>query len=237
MSKNSEKNFVIRHKNIDINVAVKKNRLSKNYKFTFDKKNLRGLVSIPTYITINSGVKFAKDNIDWLYRQLKALKPLIYIDNGVEIKISNKKYKIIYKKSNFSNVNIIKNKILILSKKNNHRTVLYQWLREELLKKSTNILSNLSSEIRPKSHMIKLTNSFNYWGSCNSKGEINLNWRLIFSPDEVVRYIIVHEVCHLIEFNHSDKFWKLIKKHCPNYTSQINWLKKNDNYLYSIRFS
>ena len=69
------------------------------------------------------------------------------------------------------------------------------------------------------------------------KGEINLNWRLIFSPDEVVRYIIVHEVCHLIEFNHSDKFWKLIKKHCPNYTSQINWLKKNDNYLYSIRFS
>ena len=130
MSKNSEKNFVIRHKNIDINVAVKKNRLSKNYKFTFDKKNLRGLVSIPTYITINSGVKFAKDNIDWLYRQLKALKPLIYIDNEVEIKISNKKYKIIYKKSNFSNVNIIKNKILILSKKNNHHTVLYQWLRE-----------------------------------------------------------------------------------------------------------
>ena len=95
MSKNSEKNFVIRHKNIDINVAVKKNRLSKNYKFTFDKKNLRGLVSIPTYITINSGVKFAKDNIDWLYKQLKALKPLIYIDNEVEIKISNKKYKII----------------------------------------------------------------------------------------------------------------------------------------------
>ena len=83
---------------------------------------------------------------------------------------------------------------------------------------------------------IKLSNSFNYWGSCNTKGIIHLNWRLIFAPTSVLKYIIVHEVCHLKEFNHTEKFWELVKKMCPNYKDQIKWLKKNDSYLYRIRF-
>ncbi len=83
---------------------------------------------------------------------------------------------------------------------------------------------------------IKLSNSFNYWGSCNSKGDIYINWRLVFAPTKVLKYIIVHELCHLKEFNHTKDFWKLVQKLCPNYKDQIVWLNENDNYLYKIRF-
>mgnify|MGYP001344001273 CR=1 FL=1 len=84
---------------------------------------------------------------------------------------------------------------------------------------------------------IKISNSFNYWGSCNTAGIIHLNWRLIFAPTKVLEYIIVHELCHLKEFNHTKNFWMLVEKFCPDYKNQILWLKKNDTYLYRIRFN
>ena len=84
---------------------------------------------------------------------------------------------------------------------------------------------------------IKLSNSFSYWGSCNSNNDISINWRLAFSPPEVLEYIIAHEMCHLVEFNHSKKFWTLVDKLVPKRKSKEAWLKKNGNYLYRVRFN
>lgn len=65
------------------------------------------------------------------------------------------------------------------------------------------------------------------WGSCSSKGTISLNWRLIMAPPEVLDYVIVHELCHLKEHNHSKRFWQLVESHCPDFKSLRHWLKIN----------
>ena len=65
------------------------------------------------------------------------------------------------------------------------------------------------------------------WGSCSSKSNINLSTRLLFAPQEVIDYVIVHELTHLIEMNHSPKFWNLVKSVMPNYKQQEKWLKEN----------
>ena len=84
---------------------------------------------------------------------------------------------------------------------------------------------------------IRISNSFNYWGSCNTKDSISIDWRLIFAPKFVLEYIIVHELCHLTVFNHSSKFWKLVDSKVSNRKKSQNWLKVNANYLYKIRFN
>lgn len=65
------------------------------------------------------------------------------------------------------------------------------------------------------------------WGSCNSKKEIRLNWRLILMPYYVMDYIIIHELCHLKYMNHSKDFWSLVEKYDTNYKLAEIWLKEN----------
>ncbi|GAB4250563.1 MAG: SprT family zinc-dependent metalloprotease [Candidatus Methylacidiphilales bacterium] len=65
------------------------------------------------------------------------------------------------------------------------------------------------------------------WGSCSAKGTISLNWRLVQTPPEVADYIILHELMHLREMNHSRRFWFLVEQVCPGYREAEQWLKAN----------
>ena len=62
------------------------------------------------------------------------------------------------------------------------------------------------------------------WGSCSSKGVLSFNWRLVLAPHDVLDYVVVHEVCHLVEHNHSDAFWRLVERRRPGYREPKRWL-------------
>jgi predicted metal-dependent hydrolase len=65
------------------------------------------------------------------------------------------------------------------------------------------------------------------FGSCSSKRNINIAYRLLFAPREVFRYVCAHELAHLREFNHSKRFWALVKEAMPHYKEQEKWLREN----------
>ncbi len=73
---------------------------------------------------------------------------------------------------------------------------------------------------------LKLKYTHSVWGSCSSKGNINLSTRLLLAPQSVMDYVIVHELAHLIERNHSAKFWNIVKGVMPNYKEKEAWLKQ-----------
>lgn len=64
------------------------------------------------------------------------------------------------------------------------------------------------------------------WGSCSSKGNLNFNWKLALMPDEILDYVVVHELAHRMEMNHSDKFWKIVENVLPDYRERRKWLKE-----------
>ena len=71
------------------------------------------------------------------------------------------------------------------------------------------------------------------WGSCSRKNNLNFNRKLIMAPHQVVDYVVIHEVCHLVHHHHRKVFWDLVKSLEPNYKERILWLKKNQ-YLLTI---
>ena len=79
MKNRSNKIFKILHKQNEIKIIIKKNKLSRNYKLTFDKKSLSGLVSIPKHISFNDGFAFAQENTNWLIEQYNEMMPIIKI--------------------------------------------------------------------------------------------------------------------------------------------------------------
>ena len=72
------------------------------------------------------------------------------------------------------------------------------------------------------------------WGSCSSQHNLNFNWRLILAPPEVLEYVVVHELCHLWEFNHSKRFWELVGQQMPEYEIWKKWLKQHGPELLSL---
>ena len=69
------------------------------------------------------------------------------------------------------------------------------------------------------------------WGSCSAKGNLNFNCLLLLAPPEVLDYVVVHELCHRLEMNHSARFWQNVERVLPDYRSSRTWLKKNGDAL------
>jgi len=70
------------------------------------------------------------------------------------------------------------------------------------------------------------------WGSCSSTGTLNFNWRLVHAPPVVVDYVIIHELAHRKEMNHSSRFWQLVAKYDPEYQRHRGWLKREGRWVF-----
>lgn len=83
--------------------------------------------------------------------------------------------------------------------------------------------------VKPKAVQIKEYKS--RWGSCNTRRELQFNWLLMLAPIEAVNYVIVHELCHLVHFNHSPKFWSLVQQLVPDYQMWRRWFRDHGAIL------
>jgi predicted metal-dependent hydrolase len=111
------------------------------------------------------------------------------------------------------------------------RSHLLQWYRLQAKKHVTGrceVYSGLTG-FTPQS--IHITDARKRWGSCSSKGALNFSWRIIMAPREVVDYIIVHELVHLDQPDHSRNFWRTVEQILPDYATRKEWLRKNAHLL------
>lgn len=88
-----------------------------------------------------------------------------------------------------------------------------------------------SKQIGVNPAMIKIGDAKTRWGSCSSKGNINYCWRIMLAPSQIADYLVIHELCHLREPNHSARFWQLVETYCPEFRNCRSWLKQNGGML------
>ena len=69
------------------------------------------------------------------------------------------------------------------------------------------------------------------WGSCSNRGNLSFNWRLVMTPPAILRYVVIHELAHLFEPNHSKDFWTVVARYFPDYKKARAWLRKNSSAL------
>ena len=111
---------------------------------------------------------------------------------------------------------------------------LYRWYFErayEVIPSSTRAWSGV---LGVRASRLTIRDQRTRWGSCSSKGALNFSWRLIMAPPEVLEYVVLHEVAHLIEHNHGPAFWALVESHDASYRVQKSWLRERQDGLMDV---
>lgn len=113
------------------------------------------------------------------------------------------------------------------------KEVMEKWYSKKAREEIRKIVDEYSQKMDTTYNGITFSDTRSQWGRCTSDNRLQFNWRLIMSPLIVVRYVVIHELAHTKEKNHSARFWSLVRKYNPSYKQQIKWLKEHG---YSLRF-
>lgn len=114
------------------------------------------------------------------------------------------------------------------------REAAIHWYRRHAARNFTDRIAHYASQMQLPVPKMFLSNAGSQWGSCNAKGQIRLNWRLIQASQEIVDYVVVHELAHLNEMNHSKRFWRIVRRHCPGHLDAQKHLNEHGHWYLGI---
>ena len=195
-------------------------------------------ITVPKFMSDYTVRELIKKRTSWINIKLKeqSLKPPIikknyisgelfpYLGKNFKLKVINGERASIKLVGGYLVIKLQKNEINI---KNSAKFLLQSWYKkhaEDQSIKKTNHFSKIVG-VTPKSISIK--NYKSRWGSCSIDGELSYNWRIILAPHHIVDYVVVHELCHLLEHNHSPRYWQHVENYFPEWKNSRNWLRQN----------
>jgi hypothetical protein len=109
-----------------------------------------------------------------------------------------------------------------------------QWYKQQALYDFNRRTALLAQKLGVPTPPVILSSARTRWGSCNSRGEIRLSWRLIQAPAPIIYYVVAHELAHLKEMNHSARFWAIVENLCPEYRQIERQLKTLSAKLHAM---
>jgi predicted metal-dependent hydrolase len=104
---------------------------------------------------------------------------------------------------------------------------LVQWFEERALERLSEKSERYGAQLGVQPKSIKVKNYKARWGSCAASGDISFNWRTIIAPHRIVDYVVIHELCHRLEHNHSPRYWRHVENVYPTFKECREWLRVN----------
>ena len=121
--------------------------------------------------------------------------------------------------------------ILELEERNAVKSLVVDWYKQKATEMLIARSFAYSKLLRVEPASVRVREYKSQWGSCSVSGVISYDWRIIMAPLKVVDYLVVHELAHLLEHNHSQKYWKHVETTIPDFREQQSWLKRNARML------
>lgn len=192
------------------------------------------LVKVPRYLLKRDIIMFINKKSPWIEKNLlptrKELKQydlssgskLPYLGREFYIR-DDQSAKIVHNSNNHF--------YLPMSNKKQH---IIKWYRDRAREKVTQLTDYYTDKMGIDYNKIFIKAQKTRWGSCSSRGNLNFNWKIILTPMTLIKYLVIHEVCHLIEMNHSSNFWKLVESYDPAYKKHKKELQTYGFYLRSF---
>jgi len=213
---------------LNFNYQLKKSARSRSIKISIDAQGTI-LVTTPRLcpkLLIN---QFLKQQESWVLKKQAEVAKLQKNIKQNEIYIFGNKYQIVIEVAPQTRPNISINDHQVLIKQlsaGSYQVKLERFLKNTATKYLTQKTAILAKKMQITYQKIGIRQQKSRWGSCSSQGNLNFNWRLIHYSPEIINYVIIHELAHRQEANHSKKFWQLVAQYDPDYKKHKNTLKK-----------
>jgi predicted metal-dependent hydrolase len=235
---------VYRYGNDRVEYTLVKSKRRKTSEIIVDDKEIT--IRIPFNKSVTDAENLVRSKIRWIknkqkeYREREPDVPELTFSNGSILPYLGHNYKLeIIESANNNDKIKFNGKFIVTLLKNDNNTnydrrikSLYEdWLAyrsEEIFKRKAIEFSKVL-KVNPKK--INIKNLKNRWGSLTENKKINLNLNLMKAPEDVIDYIIIHELCHFIIKGHSHKFWTYLHKFVPDYEEKVRWLAVNGKHL------
>ncbi len=190
-------------------------------------------VTIPRRGTISAARDFAARNVGWLEEQFQRLATLPKASTawnlGTEILFRGEPVRIEADVEGLIRFGTARLKVSDVA--GDLRPAIQKYLHREAAKELPPRVLELATVHGISVSRVSVRNQKSRWGSCSRRGTISLNWRLIQTPVFVRDYIILHELAHRRQMNHSEKFWQEVARLCPDYLPAERWLKQHAKLL------
>ena len=111
------------------------------------------------------------------------------------------------------------------------RFLLLDWYRRHAQEKLEEKTHRYAKILQVEPNCVSVKDYKSRWGSCSTTGDISYNWRIVMAPHRIVDYVVVHELCHLLEHNHSAVYWRHVERTIPDFQECREWLKRNSKRL------
>jgi len=210
------------------------------------RKSIKISIELPQNVLVLAPAGMKEKNVrevidkkaEWIIRKLKEIKELGLLKSGKDY-VEGETFMHMGRKSELAIAidNSLKKPVVEFDgKKFRIRTntrepeklkkAMEDWYREKTFEMLVEKVANFQRYFDQRPIDIRVKRQKSRWGSCSSEHRLNFNLKCSMAPSEVVDYIVVHEMCHMVHFNHSKEFWALVEKIIPEYRQRKDWLKK-----------
>ncbi len=213
----------------EMKLNVSRHPRARRFVLRLDERGESIELVLPRWGSLKEAGRFLEQNCGWLEQRLKDLPPRVAFADGSEIPLLGKHHRIRHKPASRGKgpAWIEDGEIHVAGEASHLPRRLKDFLRAEARRELAARAHALARRIRREVKEIRLSDGKSRWGSCSAKGELAFSWRLIFAPEEVLHYVVAHEVAHLAEMNHGPRFWKLVENLAPGFADGRAWLRRN----------
>jgi hypothetical protein len=218
----------------EYNLKIRKSTKAKNVVIRIVNQHVE--LVLPLGVSEKFGYKFLLSKEKWIQDKLKNLSRNFTCAKLIrtEYPIFGELHQLVHTETTlYSSIFIKNNQLVVYSKKCNLNSALKAFLKNILSSEIGALCAFYAKQYNFKYNKIAIKELRTKWGSCSALKNLNFNWRIIFAPKNILNYLVIHELCHLREMNHSDKFWNLVAEIDPNYKESRLWLRKNGHQLYN----
>ncbi len=193
---------------------------------------------LPIRASERDGERFLESNAEWVYAEWKRIakarekqshlfEPFLEKNSIVYL---GKKYQLVIDvgKRVLPPV-VVEDDVIVVQcvKAELAEKILERWYRQQAKAVISGSLEFYRAKMNLQYNELTIKDQKTRWGSCSSQGNLNFSWRLILAPKDVLDYVVVHELAHLVEMNHSSRFWHVVETHFADHKKQVKWLREN----------
>jgi hypothetical protein len=229
--------LLVRHGSQFFTIRLRRHRRARRYTLRIHPTDREAILTMPPRGTIAEAKEFAHLHGGWIAARLGRLPKAAPFQPGTTVPLRGVPHRLVHRSGErgtvWTETRDSGEKILCVAGGVEHmdRRV-HDFLKREARKELQKAAQFYAGELGVRVKRISIRDQSSRWGSCTSAGSLSFSWRLILAPPFVLDYLAAHEVAHLVEMNHSARFWRVVGKVCSSVARAKNWLDTHGNDLH-----